>query len=316
MKILVYGVGAIGSLMIHYLCKAGNDVTVVARSNYDELKNNGLVIVNALNKKKTMTDHPNVVKEADYTVKYDIVFSVMQAQQQEGVLDALSKVNTRLVVLVGNDPECERYESYISEHAFTKRLVLFGFQNSAGHRENGKAYALMLPVTELVIGGVHSAANRKALAMVKRAFCVKGYKITPVDDMYAYYLYHIGEIMPYGLMSYKVGHDLKKLSTRDMKLIVKATKECFYFLKSTGITAMPPKEDEFYSSGIKGFAMFTLYWIMAKTKLGIICVADHCSSAVSEMVYLDGEFEKYRSAHKGTPMPTWDKMRRYMPIIK
>ena len=42
MKILVFGVGAIGSLMVHYLCKADNDVTVVARSTYDELKSNGL----------------------------------------------------------------------------------------------------------------------------------------------------------------------------------------------------------------------------------------------------------------------------------
>lgn len=35
MKILVYGVGATGSLMIHYLCKMGNDVTVIAYSTYD-----------------------------------------------------------------------------------------------------------------------------------------------------------------------------------------------------------------------------------------------------------------------------------------
>ena len=313
MKILVYGVGAIGALMVHYLCRAGNDVTVVARSTYDELKNNGLVIVNALDKKKMTVDHPNVVREADYNVKYDIVFSVMQAQQQEGVLDALSKVNTKLIVMVGNDPECESYESYIKEHAVSKRLVLFGFQNSAGHRENGKAYCLLLPVTELVIGGIHSAADPRALAIVKRAFDVKGYKITPVDDMYAYYMYHIGSLLPYCLMSYKVGHDLKKLGIGDIKLIVKATKEAFDFLKSTGIKAMPPKEDEFYSGGIKGFAMFTLYLIMAKTKLGIICIADHCRNAVGEMRYIDEEFEKYRSVHKGTPMPTWDRMRKYLP---
>lgn len=76
--------------------------------------------------------------------------------------------------------------------------------------------------------------------------------------MYAYYLYHIGEIMPYGLMSYKVGYDLKKLGTREIKLIIKATKECFDYLKSTGIKAMPPKEDDFYNGGVKGFAMFAL----------------------------------------------------------
>lgn len=38
MKILLYGVGAIGSLVTHYLIKAGNDVTVVARSTEEVLK--------------------------------------------------------------------------------------------------------------------------------------------------------------------------------------------------------------------------------------------------------------------------------------
>ena len=57
MKILVFGVGAIGSLLIHFLCKVGNDVTVVARSTYDELKSNGLVIEHVL-QKKTTTDRP------------------------------------------------------------------------------------------------------------------------------------------------------------------------------------------------------------------------------------------------------------------
>lgn len=38
MKILLYGVGAIGSLVTHYLIKAGNDVTVVARSTAEVLK--------------------------------------------------------------------------------------------------------------------------------------------------------------------------------------------------------------------------------------------------------------------------------------
>ena len=53
--------------------------------------------------------------------------------------------------------------------------------------------------------------------------------------------------------------------------------------------------------------------IMAKTKLGTICVANLCRSAVDEMIYLDGEFETFRFAHKGTPIPTWDKMRKYLP---
>ena len=83
-KILVFGTGAIGSVMTHYLCKAGNDVTVIARSTFNELSKNGLVIRHYL-QKKTTVDHPKVRREAD-DKHYDIVFSVMQGQQQLAVL--------------------------------------------------------------------------------------------------------------------------------------------------------------------------------------------------------------------------------------
>ena len=74
MKALVFGVGAIGSLTAHYLCEAGNDVTVVARSTYDELKENGLVIKHYL-QKKTTVDHPRVLKEAS-DVKKNKAFDI------------------------------------------------------------------------------------------------------------------------------------------------------------------------------------------------------------------------------------------------
>lgn len=45
MKVLVYGIGVIGSLTVHELCKAGNDVTVVSRGCWKEvLERQGLQI--------------------------------------------------------------------------------------------------------------------------------------------------------------------------------------------------------------------------------------------------------------------------------
>ena len=44
-----------------------------------------------------------VVSKAPYDEKYDIVFSVMQGQQQFTVLGELTKVNTKLIVMVGNN---------------------------------------------------------------------------------------------------------------------------------------------------------------------------------------------------------------------
>lgn len=115
MKILVFGVGAIGSLMAHYLCKAGNDVTVVARSTYEELNKNGLVIRHYL-QKKTTVDHPRIVKEADER-HYDIVFSVMQGQQQLTLLPVLSSLNADLLVLVGNNMETDKCEEALNNYA-------------------------------------------------------------------------------------------------------------------------------------------------------------------------------------------------------
>ena len=92
MRILVFGVGAIGSLMTHYLCMAGNDVTVVARSTYEELSKNGLVIRHYL-QKKTTVDHPRIVKEADER-HYDIVYAPQNTN------DAKTKSRTRPGILI------------------------------------------------------------------------------------------------------------------------------------------------------------------------------------------------------------------------
>lgn len=50
-----------------------------------------------------MVDCPVVTSKASYDEKYDIVFSVMQGQQQFTVLGELTKVNTKLIVMVGNN---------------------------------------------------------------------------------------------------------------------------------------------------------------------------------------------------------------------
>lgn len=311
LKILVYGVGAVGSLMIHYLCKGNNDVTVVARNTYEILKEKGLVIEHYLQKKVITTDYPKVIKEANLSEEYDIVFSVMQSQQQLHLLEILSKLNTRLIVLVGNNMEGDKCESYINKNKVTNRNVIFGFQNSAGHREDGKVIVGRLPTTELVIGGLHQAANFEDIELIKKAFNTKGYKLTIIDDMYGYYMYHVAEIMPYAFLCYKLNYELKKATSNEIKMVMNATKECFDYLKNNEINVMPPKEDEYYNGGIKKFMMNSLYRIMAKTVLGKLMVSDHCKNGASEIRYIDDFFENYRKNHPGSQMPTWDVMREW-----
>ena len=311
MKIIVFGSGALGSLMIHFLCKAGNDVTVVARSTADELRRNGLVVRHYLQQKTTI-DHPTILENAPTDEHFDIAFSVMQGQQQKELLETFKKLNTNILVLVGNNLEAEFCQNSILENRPNLHL-LFGFQNSAGHREGAKAIAARLPVTKLFVGGLHNAASEIDITTIQKAFNSKDVKITPIENMYAYYLYHVAEVMPYGYMCYKVNGNLKKLKRRDIKTIMLATKECFAYLNSTGICAMPKGEEKFYNGGIKTYAMFLLYRIVSKTILGQLMVADHCKNGIKEMIYIHHKFEEWRHQHNSIPMPTWDKISQYMP---
>ncbi|MEE1084523.1 MAG: 2-dehydropantoate 2-reductase N-terminal domain-containing protein [Paludibacteraceae bacterium] len=311
MKIIVFGSGALGSLMIHFLCKAGNDVTVVARSTADELRRNGLVVRHYLQQKTTI-DHPTILENAPTDEHFDIAFSVMQGQQQKELLETFKKLNTNILVLVGNNLEAEFCQNSILENRPNLHL-LFGFQNSAGHREGAKAIAARLPVTKLFVGGLHNAASEIDITTIQKAFNSKDVKITPIENMYAYYLYHVAEVMPYGYMCYKVNSNLKKLKRRDIKTIMLATKECFAYLKSTGICAMPKDEEKFYNGGIKTYAMFLLYRIVSQTILGQLMVADHCKNGIKEMIYILHKFEEWRHQHNSISMPTWDKISQYMP---
>lgn len=236
----------------------------------------------------------------------------MQGQRQFTVLDELSKVNTKLIVMVGNNLESDKCEEYIKEHSVSERKILYGFQNSAGHREGGKAVVGLLPVIELFLGGLHEPVDTEAVKTVKEAFAVKGYKITEVADMRSYYFYHIAEIMPYILMYYKVDCDIKKLTRQDIKTITTASGECFEYLKGVGMPVMPVGEDKLFQKGFMGYTTFLLYRFMSKTILGKLMVSDHAKNGVAENKHMDAEFEKFRAAHPGKPMPTWDNLRKYI----
>ena len=113
MKILVYGCGVIGSYLIHKLCEAGNEVTVVSRGKWKEvLDAKGLRIRHKLSGKETL-DHPKVIGAVPENMHFDMVFSVMQGQQQKLLIPELAKINTPLVILVGNNPCAAQMEEDI-----------------------------------------------------------------------------------------------------------------------------------------------------------------------------------------------------------
>jgi 2-dehydropantoate 2-reductase len=68
-KILFYGAGVIGSIFAGMIARKGYDVTVLARNKrLQELAANGLILVNALNNKRTTVQ----VKTTDVLNENDI----------------------------------------------------------------------------------------------------------------------------------------------------------------------------------------------------------------------------------------------------
>ena len=107
-----------------------------------------------------------------------------------------------------------------------------------------------------------------------------------------------------------MNYELKKITRKDVKQIVQASREAFTFLEESGIAVMPPKENDYYMPGIKCKLMSALYWIMAKTSLGEIFVAGHCRYAPAEMKYIDQKFDEFRKTHGNKEMPVWDELRK------
>ena len=312
MKILVYGCGVIGSLLVHTLCRAGNDVTVVSKGAWgDVLQKNGLRIHHQLQHKDTV-DHPNVAKKLpdDY---FDLVFSVMQGCQQRNVLLELAEVNASVVILVGNNPEAADMEGEILALSDTPKTVLFGFQGTAGVRSTNSVNCLHVGAGSMTIGGLHRALTANEQQTLLEAFGDTGYRLTFEDDMEGWLHCHAAFILPIVYLSYHYGCDLRKANGKDIASMMKAAEEAYDLIAACGIEIRPKGDADYFRSKPKLAVLTAIMYIMSKTKLGELAATDHCRNAVTEMEWLDTAFEMLRQAHPEQRMPEWEKLRNAMP---
>lgn len=312
MKILVYGCGVIGSLLVHTLCRAGNDVTVVSKGTWgDVLQKDGLCIHHQLQHKNTV-DHPKVAKELPDEF-FDLVFSVMQGCQQRNLLGELAKTNSPVVILVGNNPEAADMEREILTLSETSKTVLFGFQGTAGVRSTNSVNCLHVGSGSMTIGGLHRALTASEQRTLLDVFGESGYKLTFEDDMEGWLYCHAAFILPIVYLSYHYGCDLRKADRKDISSMIKAAEEAYDLIDACSIEIRPKGDAAYFRSKPKVAALKAIMYIMSQTKLGELAATDHCRNAVTEMEWLDHAFEELRKAHPEQKMPEWDKLRNAMP---
>ena len=313
MKILVYGCGVIGSYLTHVLCRAGNDVTVCARGRTRKiLEKYGLRIKHKLQKKKTI-DRPRVIGKADENERYDIVFSIMQGQQQTALLPALAKVNAPLFVLVGNNLCAADTEREFHRLAGDDKTLLFGFQGTGGVREGNHTICVRWGSSRLVVGGLHSLPSPQDKAALRTALYGSKYGLEFMDDMEGWLYCHAAFILPIVYLSYKRGCDLRTAAKQEVNDITAAAKEAYGLIKRAGIKICPASDEAFFDSSAKMTAVNLVLRAMAKTFVGELAATDHCRNAVTEMEYLDREFNRLRDSVPAYRMPVWDRMRAAAP---
>jgi 2-dehydropantoate 2-reductase len=313
MNVLVYGAGVIGSYLTHVLCQAGNDVTVLARGGWKEnLEKNGLVIHHHL-QKKTTTDHPKIIGQVDASQHYDVVFAVMQHQQMEEILDGLAQLNTPLVVLVGNNLSATAMEQEILSRSTTPKTVLFGFQGTAGNRENSYVECVRWNGGELTLGGLHRALRSEEKNFFTKLFSGTKYRLNWEEDMDGWYKCHLALILPIAYLCYLTGCDLRTATRAQRKLLLDTAGEGFDLLGQLGVSIRPAGEDAYYRAGPKRALCAAMMFVIAKTALGKLCASDHCRHAVSEMESLDKAWSDLRSQAPDFPMANWDTLRSAVP---
>ncbi|MBO6230990.1 MAG: ketopantoate reductase family protein [Ruminiclostridium sp.] len=313
MKILVYGCGVIGSYLTHVLCSAGNDVTVCARGRTRKiLEKYGLRIKHKLQKKKTI-DRPRVIGKADENEHYDIVFSIMQGQQQTALLPALAEVDSPLFVLVGNNLCAADTESEFHRLAGDNKTLLFGFQGTGGVREGNHTICVRWGSSRLVVGGLHSEPSEHDKAVIRSAFGKMKYRPVFMDDMEGWLYCHAAFILPIVYLSYKRGCDLRTAGSREVNDITLAAKEAYGLIRRAGKKICPAGDDAFFDSRMKMTVTNLALRAMAKTFVGELAATDHCRNAVTEMEYIDREFNRLRDIAPEYRMPVWDRMRAALP---
>lgn len=310
MRILVYGAGVLGCELAHLLIQnKKNVVTLLARGEWkDRIDQQGLVI-RQWAQRKTTVDRVQTIDTLLPEDTYDLVFVVMQAGQLPDVLPILKENQSEYFVFVGNNPYAKETMQAMQRPA---DKIAFGFQNTAGRRENGQVISVHTGVG-MTVGGATAPLSGVFCQRLTTAFDGVKYKLTFYSDMDEWLKCHVAFILPICYVCYACNGDLTRATKEQRKGILDAAWEGCEMLKAAGVPVNDAENTDYYREGTKGRKkMEKMVYLMAKTPLGRLCASDHAMHAVEEMKYLDDAFEALRSTTQ-ISMPAWEKLRNEMP---
>lgn len=301
MRVLVLGPGVLGSYLAHSLLKAGNDVTILARGKrYEQLSDNGLVIKHYF-QKKTTVDRINVISELKKDDIYDLIFVVMKYNQLPSALLTIANNLSENIILIGNNANPKRTEADIQKLSKSKKNIGFGFQTSAGIREDSGRVISIHGKGNITFGDLNGDLSLEET--VKKAFGTH-YKVTIEKDIEAWLLTHYVFILPMNSLLYINDFNAKKISKSNVSLnkMVEATNEGLEVLKENGVDIIPRSLGKLISDYKK------LYYLLMKIYFKLP-MNKFVSGGFDEIVALYNDFKKLKN-NANINIYNWDNLEK------
>ena len=301
MRILVIGVGVIGSNLAADLFASGRDVTILARGEWaDTLEKNGLVIDPIFAPRKKKYRIP-VIRELKTDDIYDVIFVVMRYTQIESLIPDLAANGSKNISFVGNN---------LSPEELLKKLpgknLMFGFSMAAGHREKDRVGSISLH--KITIGQLKDARSNEQ--MIQEIFAGTKVKATYQPNMGDYLLCHAAFVTPVAFACYYCDGDLKRIKNNKAYLnqIIDANIEGYTAIENAGYEILPDPDKDYHSRKYRRMC-YTVYKIMCATVIGKICASDHALNAIEEMSALNEGLKKFFEAHRAD-CPNYRKLEK------
>jgi 2-dehydropantoate 2-reductase len=194
MKILVYGMGVIGSLYGVLMSKAGFDVTAFARGKrLVDLRNNGLRYYSKSSKNKVEKVDISVIEKLENSDRYDYIFLPVRSEQLESALQDLKDNVSANIVTMSNT--LERYEDL--EKLCGRGRIIPAFPGAGGSIDNGILNAALTPwiIQPTTFGEIGGRKTDRVLGLAE-IFKKSRIPYQIVPDMHNWQVSHLGMVVP------------------------------------------------------------------------------------------------------------------------
>ncbi|MBP1996272.1 ketopantoate reductase family protein [Paenibacillus eucommiae] len=290
-RILIFGVGVIGSMYAIKLIEAGFDVTLFARSNrFKSLRENGL----QYKEKGTVKSiQVNVIDTLENDDVYDFIFVTVRYDRSESALLALKDNQSKNIVTMTNNPI--GFSSWLD---IVGDRLLPAFPGFGGQIKDGVLHARFLPkiIVATVFGEINGVVTERIENLAK---LFKAAKLPYVikKDMQAYLITH--SVSDIALMSvlYSENKIIDKKTARTRKTARKITVTLKAYLRAiqkAGVTIDPPMLNMVLKFPNLFLDLFFMTWLRTKMVRDMM-LPDYANNANNEIVQLSKDLMKFLS---------------------